>query len=359
MSNQNNIVEIPKVFSMQRLVELSDAEMDNVAIFEKGGRTVKSHLSLEEQKKLKEGEEDNLQDKIVNLYYGEVAKATDDEVIVSFDMKINHFENNLTQINDVNFYEIFKDKINTQNPDILNALKKISKYIAYNIMNGRWLWRNKAVADKITLDVDGFILDNIMNIPNDIVLDKNNEIAVNLSEEEKVFLDRLAEKIYNGWTNNGATFKVKAILKVSKNRNIYPSELFEPNPKKLNAKTDMKMSKTYFRTPEGKPAITFEKVWNAIRTFDVWHLKYQEVKEPISIELKGGTLKFLQMFRNSKTDFRHFLLEYLSNNKLKEEDLLYMVSCIIRGGMLATEKESNKSNDNSSNSSKNKTKEKK
>ena len=327
--------EIPSVFSLFRGIEISDAEMDGVVVFEHGGVTIKSHLSENEKKNNKIDK-----DKIVNLYYGEVAKTINDEIKVKFTFKPNKFSKRLSQANDVDYYKEFHEKLN-DNERVKEALKKNSEYIAFNLMNGRWLWRNKMIAESVKIVItnekenEKIIIENALDIDNDIMLNENNEIVNNI---ERNNLKKLAEWIYNGFQTGNNVLKIEAILKVEKYINAYPSELFVPKKKKITSQMDF--GKEYYKTPDtNKPALTAEKVWNAIRTYDVWYPEYDEIKEPISIEFKGGSLKFQDAFRNSKSDFRFVLNKFMNDMDLNDEEMLYFVGCLIRGGIIADEKE--------------------
>ena len=328
-----NNIQIPSVFSLLRCVEVSDAVIDGVKIFEHGGVTVKSHLSNEEVNN--DAYDAN---NATNLYYGEVAKTVTDKVTVTFSLKLNQFGKSLYQTNDVEFYKNFNEKISLKNERIEKAVKKISSYLAFNILNGRWLWRNKFIADKISISVDNDIkLDDIIHIDNDIKLNENNEIVNDLSEKEKEALNQLSNKIFEGFRNGETVLNIKAELNAREYMNFYPSEVFNPAPKKIG---QLKFSKEYYKTPDThKPALTFEKVWNALRTFDVWYKDYENVKEPISIEFKGGNIKFQKLFRDNKSDFRFYLKKFMADEEMNENELLYFTACVIRGGIIADEKE--------------------
>lgn len=324
-------IQIPAIFSLLRCVETSDAIIDGVKIFEHGGVTVKSHLSNEEV-----NNDSYDVNNAMNLFYGEVAKTVSDKVSVKFSLKLNQFGKSLYQTNDINFYKEFNKKISLENEKIKEAVKKISNYLAFNILNGRWLWRNKLTADKISISIDDINIEDIIHIDNDIKLNENNEIINDLSNEEREILNRLSAKIFKGFQEGGRVLNIKAELNTREYMNFYPSEIFNPNPKKIGQLT---FSKEYYKTPDtNKPALTFEKVWNALRTFDVWYADYDKVKEPISIEFKGGNIKFQKLFRNNKNDFRLYLKKFMTDEEMKEDDLLYFTACIVRGGIIADEK---------------------
>ena len=327
-----NNIQIPSVFSLIRGVEVSDAVIDGVKIFEHGGVTVKSHLSNEETN----NDVYNVNN-AMNLFYGEVAKTITDKVTVVFSLKLNQFGKSLYQTNDVEFYKSFNEKISLKNEKIEKAVKKISSYFAFNILSGRWLWRNKLTADKIGISVNNNVkLDDIIHFDNNIKLNENNEIINGLSEKEKEMLNQLSDKIFKGFQNGETVLNIKAELNTREYMNFYPSEIYNPAPRKIGKLT---FSKEYYKTPDThKPALTFEKVWNALRTFDVWYKDYENVKEPISIEFKGGNIKFQKLFRNSKDDFRIYLKKFMADEEMNENELLYFTACIIRGGIIADEK---------------------
>ena len=327
--------EIPSVFSLLRGVEVSDAEIEGVEVFEHGGVTIKSHLTKEE----KTQGVNNLE-KVANLYYGQVAKTTKNEIKFNFNIKFNKFNDRLYQVNNVDYYNEFNKKVNIENEKIKEALEKNSRYIAYNLINGRWLWRNKFIAEKIKITIknketmEEITIDNVLDIENDIKLNEKNGI---INEIDTDTLNKVSNWIFEGFKNGKTVLDVTAILKVEKYMNAYPSELFKPEKKKIGK---LEFGKEFYITPDTrKPALTFEKVWNALRTYDVWYTLYKEIPEPLSIEFKGGSLKFQEAFRDEKNDFRFVLNKFMNDMELTDEEMLYFIGCLLRGGIIADEKD--------------------
>jgi CRISPR-associated protein Csy3 len=84
----------------------------------------------------------------------------------------------------------------------------------------------------------------------------------------------------------------------------------------------------------GQAAIRDQKVANALRTFDTWYPTFSEVKRPIAIEPNGANLEAQTFYRpvsSSASAFR--LMGRLNEIEAGSNDELFMLACIIRGGV--------------------------
>ena len=338
--------KLPDVLSVEKCMEATDGIMENVMLHLRGLRTVQDTSN-------------NDKNNIVNLQKSEYAIATDNTVTVTFKLTTVPLGiERISQCSNKDFYKQLKDLFSKKEFD--NALKKNSEYIAYNILNGRWLWRNKEIVES----VDILIKDNIIgetiveledvNIPTNIRLDDNgNVIYENIPEEVKESIRTLSEILYKGFIGERKNvLEVTAILHTIEGEMLYPSqtvfntnerlkEIFNRYKINLDKKEGDNIRLFYIVPGKNKPGLTSDKIKNALRTYDVWYPGYKDMQEPISIEITGGNLKFQEQFRSKKEQFSGMLKEAIFNDgkNIKEEDWLYMVGCFIRGGVPAEKKE--------------------
>ena len=337
---------LPSVISFEKAVVTTDAEMENVELFLRGMRTLQD---------INSGNKGN----VVNLQKSEYAIATKDTVTVKFKFKPLTVKNKLTQINDVEIYNKLQELYKKEEFD--KSLKLNSEYIAYNICNGRWLWRNKGLSNSVNIIIDiikeeetkeikkTFKLNEI-DIPDNINIKKDtenilgNEIDyIGINEEHGGIIKELAEWIYKGFNEeNNEYAEIKAELDVFEGMQVYPSELFlnqDEFLKILKERYDISAGKNekirlFYKTANNnKPALTDVKIWNALRTYDVWYDKYDVVGAPISIEITGGNLKFQEQLRNNNKIFKRLLEKYLKDKEFTADEWLYFTGCLIRGGV--------------------------
>ena len=327
----------PSVLSFQKNIYCTDGVFENAETLIRTCRSIQG----QEGGKKKEGDTE-----IVGIFKQEYCRAVDNKVKVSFGIVVTPFlKEKIKQINDVEVYEKLNEFIKKLAEK--DYLRENAEYISYNILNGRWLWRNRGLSEKIEIrvfDENGNIVaevDDALNISENIEIDANGKI---ISLEEDVYkkeVEKLGEAIYSCMAKNDEIrrFKVEAVLHVIKGQNLYPSETF-------NNKNKSNISRNFLKNEERVPLFSEEKIWNALRTYDVWYKKedvvsYEKLKEPISIEVYGGNIKFQEVMRNKKQYFAEMLKKTLNGKEeeLIDDDKRYMVACLIRGAAITKSKE--------------------
>lgn len=210
------------------------------------------------------------------------------------------------------------------------GFKELAKRYAINIVNGRYLWRNRFGAEDIevvvrlkgvesektwTFDAYEFSLKSF-DISNDGVLE-------------------IAQVIENVFTNKQdfALFEIEANVKIGDGQEIYPSEELIPNKDKSK---DGKKSKVLYQV-NNIAAMHSQKLNNAIRTIDTWYGEYDEKKEmPIAIEPYGAVTNLGKAFRSdNKSSFYGIFDKSSPLGELpgSEEEAHYLAAILIRGGV--------------------------
>lgn len=203
-----------------------------------------------------------------------------------------------------------------------DELKELSSLYAYNIANARFLWRNRLGAKSIVTAVE--INDET------IIFDSFNYALNGDSVDEKV--DKLGKAFYDAFSGKAdfLLFSVKCFATIGKAMEVYPSEELIPDKdvKKKGAK-----SKTLYSV-NGVAAMHSQKLGNAIRTVDRWYPDFAGYGMPIAAEPFGAVTNINKAFRtaDTKKDFYSLLSDFVFG-KLEGDDVKYMLSVFIRGGV--------------------------
>lgn len=220
-------------------------------------------------------------------------------------------------------------------PDFSNAIKaKTSEFkqdeginilayrYAYNLANGRFLWRNRVGAKEIIIN---------------IVVDENtfafNAYDFSLNDFEKSkdnsSLQQLTTIITEGLKGDAQSFvlvDVDTFVKLGHQQHVFPSQEMNMGEK----------GKTLFQLG-GCAAIHNVKIGNAIRTIDTWYERYEEQGHPIAIEPFGAVTQIGDAFRKNKKegDLYSLMLDWVNDKALTIEEQAYVAANLVRGGVFS------------------------
>ncbi len=207
---------------------------------------------------------------------------------------------------------------------------------ARNILNGRWLWRNRMIASEV--DVTAF--------------NKNVSVTVNALESSLKHFDNYSEQELSLATVISAGLKGDGSHKITVHANlkfgaqgsleVYPSQNYIDGDA-LVSKSLYVLDKRTIRKLEGPEvvgiaAIRDQKVANAIRTIDTWYLSEDEKPTPIAIELFGANLDKQRFFRRNKDDNAFYFMKNLNVLDPNSDEGKFMIACIVRGAVYAGDK---------------------
>jgi len=221
-------------------------------------------------------------------------------------------------------------------PDFSNAiaakvskLKKTEEFetlayrYAYNIANGRFLWRNRVGAEEIKIQVKAgdfkFTFDAYDFSLTEFGKNKDN---LDLQKLSSIIVGGLG-----GDVQNFVLIEVDAFVKLGHQQHVFPSQEMNMGEK----------GKTLFQL-EGCAAIHNVKIGNAIRTIDTWYPRYKD--QPIAIEPFGAVTQIGDAFRKNKTegDLYSLIIDWVNDEELQKEQQLYVVANLIRGGVFSKAK---------------------
>lgn len=235
----------------------------------------------------------------------------------------------------------FEDAIITQVEDFKasSMMDELAYRYAYNIANGRFLWRNRVGAESIEINV-GF--EKSFNAYDYSLNDFNKN-------RDNPNLQKLAGKIKKGLLGNEEEFTlipVTAYVKLGEGQHIFPSQEMNMGEKR----------KVLFQI-NNQAAMHNVKIGNALRTIDTWYgsemliKSYDEQKKkdkvetidisdkpkiPVAIEPYGSVTQAGRAYRHTETDLYTLMLDWINPERsISDENKAYVVANLIRGGVFS------------------------
>lgn len=217
-----------------------------------------------------------------------------------------------------------------------DGVVEIGRRYARNIANGRWLWRNRLVARKITVTVsrDAEKLTDFDALA----------IPLNRFEDYSEGERKVAEVIAEGLRgDSSATLNVAARLEFGARGafEVFASQNYiEDKPKGFARSlyclgTPEKADKTCGIRVMGQAALRDQKISNALRTIDTWYPDYEAFGRPIPVEPNGANLEAQRFFRNGKKASAFDLVKRLNELDPASPDGLFVTASLIRGGVFS------------------------
>ena len=218
------------------------------------------------------------------------------------------------------------------------CLKDLAFRYAYNIVNGRFLWRNRVCAKNVEIQVT--IKGEKKPLPFNAYDFSLLDFDKNKDNED---LKKIAEVIYQGLMDetgeNFSSIKVNAFVKLDESQQIFPSQEMNMNEK----------GKTLFQL-NNCAAMHNVKIGNAIRTIDTWYSgkalakaegknKTKSIiindKYPIAIEPYGSVTQRGIAYRASKDDLYTLMLDWVNEEEISDDNKKYVIANLIRGGVFS------------------------
>jgi CRISPR-associated protein Csy3 len=321
---------LPTVLAFDRKLEPSDALMHSgnwtninddkpwlaIELFERRNRAVKSNFK---QEVLDNEEELQKQIAEANLAWGDdAALAHDHDTLkISFSLRIVSGLSQPSVCNKVEFERVFHERLEEYTATKLEVLA--NRY-AYNIANGRFLWRNRVGAQNIKV-----IVKHLKQSP-PLEFDAY-DFSLKDTSSEVPSVKTLAQLIKAGLEGSeNSLLNICAYVNLGGGQRVWPSqEMVLNSPKGEKSRHLFNLN--------GKAAMHCEKIGNALRTIDDW---YPEATSPIAIEAYGSVTQRGVAYRSSKNDFKSLLLKWLNAENIatiSSEEKHFVAAMIIRGGV--------------------------
>lgn len=206
------------------------------------------------------------------------------------------------------------------------GLETLALRYAYNIVNGRFLWRNRVCADKVEVRV--YLGGEGDTLKFDATQYDMNDFTKNAGSENLITLKNFILKGLNGSDSSFVFLKVDAYAKLGNGQHVFPSQEMNMGEKK----------KVLFQL-DGCAAIHNVKIGNAIRTVDNW---YEGAEFPIAAEPYGSVTQIGHAFRKSKNDLYTLLCDWLNDKEISDDNKNYIVANLVRGGLFQGEGDKDK-----------------
>jgi len=230
------------------------------------------------------------------------------------------------------------------------GMNEVAFRYAYNIANGRFLWRNRVNANEVTVKV--YLNEDERNKPS-FTFNAYDFSLNNFKKEcENEDLKRLADVIKSGLVsdkeNSFAFLKVDTFIQLGDGQHVFPSQEMNIN--------DSKKRKKLFQL-NGCAAIHNVKIGNAIRTIDTWYGDQMLIKGegkdktetvdvesgskcPIAIEPYGSVTQHGRAYRGDKKfDLYTLMVAWVNNKEIEEEQQCFVTANLIRGGVFGGDSE--------------------
>jgi CRISPR-associated protein Csy3 len=313
---------IPKVLAFSRKLEVSDALMtsglwDNIdkpgqwkdiTLHDKRNRATFSQYGAKEEDKSKP-----------NLSWGDDAALPHDAdtLRVSFSLKIMGQLDQPTACDNPDFERKLVTAIGSYRDN--HQFSELAARYANNIVNGRFLWRNRVGAASIKIhvkydeqvwkfDAYDYDLDKFTPPPDGSDLDKlTNVISNGLSGDKFEYLE------------------VTVYANIGVGQHVWPSQemVLEKGEK----------SRILFNLNDCA-AMHSEKIGNALRTIDTWYGAEVDSIRPIAVEPYGSVTSRGDAHRKTKNDFYTLLIKWLENSEdVPEKQQHFIIATLIRGGV--------------------------
>ena len=325
-------IELPSILSFERKLETSDAlmyagnwqDIDNAASWEKiaitkrYNRSTQSAYGIEDVKKSEPNPVASDSDD-ANLPHDK------DTLKVIFSTRVIGNIGQPFACNEPEFEALISEKVNAFKAE--ESFKTLAYRYAYNIANGRFLWRNRVSAEKIKI----LVYQGDENIA--LEFDAHSFSLQNFNKNSAdANLQKLAQIIQLGLNSDDdfVFLKVVAYVKLGSGQHIFPSQEMNMGEKK---------GKVLFQL-DHCAAMHNVKIGNALRTIDNWYLN---AEFPIAAEPYGSVTQRGQAYRKRGNDLYTLIENWVGEKKLVNvDDKNFVVANLIRGGLFQGESKKKK-----------------
>ncbi len=313
-------IQIPTLLSYERKIENSDGLMFSgkwcdldkidawkpIPIVPRYNRSTQSACGTSDEDKVKPNPVSSSNDD-ANL------PIDDDTLKLSFTLRVIGNLGKPFACNNPEFEEAITRKVGefvqTESIDIL------AYRYAYNIANGRFLWRNRVGAEKIEVHVS-------INDEDKPLVFNAYDFNLNSFDAENYDIKKLSEIIKTGFCNDTFTFmQIDTFVKLGGGQHIFPSQEMNMGEKR----------RVLFKISD-QAAMHNVKIGNALRTIDDW---YKDAQFPIAVEPYGAVTQRGVAYRKAKIDLYTLLERWANDEVLEDAQQAYVVANLIRGGVFS------------------------
>ena len=200
------------------------------------------------------------------------------------------------------------------------GFNELARRYAYNMINARWLWRNRIGSEQIEVTVR----QEINGKEETLKFTDVQNLSLNNFDQDLPQLDKLSAWIADGLKDTKPTILyIRAQAKIGYGQEVYPSqELILDSRDKI------------LYQPKDVAGIHSQKIGNAIVTIATWYKDSPHF--PIAAEPYGSVTTLGTAFRQpkQKVDFYHLFDDWvLKDKEPSDEQKHYIMAILIRGGV--------------------------
>lgn len=208
-----------------------------------------------------------------------------------------------------------------------NGFGELARRYAYNLANGRFLWRNRLGAESISVQVAQLIDGQSKKTWTFDALTLSLR-DFNVPPESATSLAELSALIEEGLAGTShVLLQITAFVRIGAGQEVFPSQELVLDKAKTKSKV--------LYTVSDIAGMHSQKVGNALRTIDNWYPDADQFG-PIPVEPYGSVTTQGKAFRKpiDKVDFYSLLDNWLIKNKeLTEDQQHFVMATLIRGGV--------------------------
>jgi len=207
------------------------------------------------------------------------------------------------------------------------GLAELARRYAANLVNGRFLWRNRIGAEDISIQIA------YLKKGEPAAQWEFNALAYSLQDPTATAaapeLTELANLMVDGLTGNAhVLLRITAFVRMGNGQEVFPSQEL------IMTRARGERSKTLYHV-NGVAGIHSQKIGNALRTIDTWYEGADE-NGPIAVEPYGSVTVQGKAWRQPKTkeDFYHLFDDWIGKGKSPTpEQQHFVIATLIRGGV--------------------------
>lgn len=299
-------------------------------------------------------------DSVSNPQRTESAKTspTATGLAVQFTWRALPAQNLLFACSDTKYREKISGFINNSFQVGVPEFDEVCRRYARNILNGRWLWRNRVLGE---VSVSAKVGDQVFTSVGTSLKgfegytqaeqDLGQIIARNMVSSTGRDTIQVEGRVLFGFSGSVEVFPSQNM--VTSKPNGFARSLYKSNP--ITRKELQGILATSSNSGEsagefaadvidmGEAALRDQKIGNAIRTIDTWYDGFEERQQIIAIEPNGANLEANEVFRSSGGQNAKSLLEKIETFREPQTCFdprkAFLIALMVRGGVFSGGKE--------------------
>ncbi|WP_422133889.1 type I-F CRISPR-associated protein Csy3 [Endozoicomonas sp. ALD040] len=207
-----------------------------------------------------------------------------------------------------------------------HGVEELARRYATNILNARWLWRNRLGSESVSVTVRC----KIDGTEKRVTIGSARQLSLQTFDHKSNEIATVAKWIASGLRDEHfILLNVEAHACLGFGQEVYPSQELVLDTGKTKSKELYIVNETTCQT-----GMHSQKIGNAIRTIDTWYS--DDAMMPIAVEPYGSVTTLGEAFRQpkEKKDFYSLFDNWvLKDKKPSVEQQHYVMAILIRGGV--------------------------